>query len=118
MSSWRWRYHLRAVVSLQIFLDDTPEADSLPRDKVSEFLISIKRGLGIRYLEHLIEDLQEMSPAFHDRLVTLFLEAASDPSIEVSQQEETRDKLVRFLEESDQYMPERVFARLRDSTSM
>lgn len=75
----------------------------------------MKRDLGIRYLEHLINDLQEMSPTFHDRLVTLYLEAASDSAVQESQRKEVRDKLVTFLEASDQYMPERVLAKLSQS---
>jgi Vam6/Vps39-like protein vacuolar protein sorting-associated protein 39 len=84
---------------------------------VLEFLVSTKRDLGIRYLEHLIDDLQEMSPAYHDRLVMLYLDAASDLSLDEHQRQGIRDKLVKFLEDSDQYMPERVLARLQHSTS-
>jgi hypothetical protein len=97
---------------MKIFLDDTPEAESLPRGRVVDYLTSIKRDLGIRYLEHLINDLQEMSPAFHDRLVTLYLDEASDQSGNDYHRTEIREKLVKFLEDSDQYMPERVLAKL------
>lgn len=101
---------------MEIFLDDTPEAESLPRDRVVDYLASIKRDLGIRYLEHLINDLQEMSPAFHNRLVTLYFEEASDTSLDESRRMEVRERLVKFLEESDQYMPERALAKLSRST--
>lgn len=77
-----------------------------------DYLASVKRDLGIRYLEHLINDLQEMSPTFHDRLVTLYLEEASDLSNNEVHRTKVREKLVKFLEESDQYMPERVLAKL------
>lgn len=87
----------------------------MPRGPVVDYLISIKRDLGIRYLEHLIHDLQEMSPSFHDRLVTLYLEEASDSAVNEKQRNEVREKLVKFLEESDQYMPERVLAKLSRS---
>jgi len=66
-------------------------------------------------LEHLIHDLQEMSPSFHDRLVTLYLGKASDSAADEKQRNEVREKLVKFLEESDQYMPERVLAKLSRS---
>ena len=69
-------------------------------------------------MEHLINDLQEMSPTFHDRLVTLYLEEASDSAIPDNQRKEVREKLVTFLEESDQYMPERVLAKLSRSISI
>ena len=88
----------------------------MPRGPVVDYLTSIKRDLGIRYLEHLVNDLQEMSPSFHDRLVTLYLDEASDSSIDESRRNEVRERLVKFLEESDQYMPERVLAKLSRST--
>ena len=98
-------------------MDDTPEAESLPRGGVVEYLASIKKDLAISYLEHLITDLQEMSPTFHDRLVSLYFEKASDLQLIDKQRGEVREKLVKFLEESDQYMPERVLARLQNGTS-
>ena len=103
---------------MKIFLDDTPEAESLPRPRVIEYLASIKRYLAIRYLEHLINDLQEMSPTFHDRLVSLYLDEASDKSVNEDQRNQIREKLINFLEDSDQYMPERVLAKLSHSISL
>ena len=103
---------------MKIFLDDTPEAESLPRARVIEYLASIKRDLAIRYLEHLIKDLQEMSPTFHDRLVSLYLDEASDKSVNEDQRNQIREKLVNFLEDSDQYMPERVLGKLSDGISL
>ena len=100
-----------------IFLDDTPEAESLPRGRVIDYLSSIKHDLAIRYLEHLINDLQEMSPTFHDRLVSLYLDEAADSSVSLEQRNQVREKLVNFLEDSDQYMPERVLAKLSQSIS-
>jgi hypothetical protein len=100
-----------------IFLDDTPEAESLPRGRVIDYLASIKRDLAIRYLEHLINDLQEMSPTFHDRLVSLYLDEAAHSSVSLEQRNQVREKLVNFLEDSDQYMPERVLAKLSQSIS-
>jgi Vam6/Vps39-like protein vacuolar protein sorting-associated protein 39 len=78
-------------------------------------LVSVKRDLAIRYLEHLIDDLQEMSPTFHDRLVLLYLDEASDQSVSQDQRTQVREKMVTFLEESDQYMPERALAKLSNS---
>lgn len=80
-----------------------------------EYLASIRRELGIRYLEHLIHDLQDMSPTFHDRLVSLYLDEASDTSLDVEQIQKVRGKMVDFLERSDQYMPERALAKLSNS---
>lgn len=77
--------------------------------------MSIKRELAIRYLEHLIKDLQEMSPTFHDRLVSLYLDEATDLQLPDEYRSQVRERLVKFLEETDQYYPERVLAKLADS---
>jgi Vam6/Vps39-like protein vacuolar protein sorting-associated protein 39 len=82
---------------------------------VLEFLVSVKRALAIRYLEHLIHDLHELSPLFHDRLVSLYLDEASDVAVAQDCRAAIRDKTVEFLEESEQYMPERTLARLSRS---
>lgn len=77
--------------------------------------MSIKRELAIRYLEHLINDLQEMSPTFHDRLVSLYLDEATDLQLPDEYRSQVRERLVKFLEETDQYYPERVLAKLSHS---
>jgi Vam6/Vps39-like protein vacuolar protein sorting-associated protein 39 len=108
---------LVACPANEVFLDDTPEAESLPRGKVLEFLVSMKRDLGIRYLEHIINDLNELSPMFHDRLVSLYLDEASESTSAAGHRAEIREKMVKFLEVSEQYMPERALGRLSRSTS-
>jgi hypothetical protein len=69
-------------------------------------------------LEHLVQDLQEMSPTFHDRLVALYFDEAADRRLDKDHQNKVREKLVKFLEDSDQYMPERVLARLQSSNPL
>ena len=113
-----WKYAPLESDLIKIFLDDTPEAESLPRARVIEYVASIKRDLAIRYLEHLINDLQEMDPTFHDRLISLYLDEASDVSVKEDQQKQIREKMVKFLEQSDQYMPERVLAKLSHSVTI
>jgi Vam6/Vps39-like protein vacuolar protein sorting-associated protein 39 len=61
----------------------------------------------------LINDLGDLSPSFHDSLVALYLDEAS--SLQGDKKDEIRGKLASFLEKSDQYMPERVLARLSKS---
>lgn len=59
-----------------------------------------------------------MSPTFHDRLVVLYFDEATDRRLDKDHQHKVREKLVKFLEDSDQYMPERVLARLQGSTPL
>jgi Vam6/Vps39-like protein vacuolar protein sorting-associated protein 39 len=81
-----------------------------------DFLANIKKALAIHYLEHLIQDLNDMTPSFHDRLISLYLDEIANPSTPLEQRHQTREKLENFLEESTQYVPERILARLPNST--
>jgi len=54
-----------------------------------------------------------MSPNFHDRLVALYFDEAADRTVDKDHRNEVREKVLKFLEDSDQYMPERVLAWLQ-----
>lgn len=58
-------------VSLQIF---TSEDVELPRSAVADYLEDIEPSLCARYLVFLIEERNEISPAFHDRLAELYID--------------------------------------------
>ena len=60
---------------LKIF---TAEVVELPRSKVADFLEEeLDPALCARYLEYLIDEREETSTLFHDRLAELYLEMAS-----------------------------------------
>jgi hypothetical protein len=59
-----------------------------------------------------------MSPTFHDRLVSLYLDEVTDLHLPEDHRIQVRDRLVKFLEETDQYYPERVLAKLSHSTTI
>ena len=50
----------------------------LPRGQVADFLMGISATLCIGFLEHLIDEIGENDPAFHDRLADLYLKGALD----------------------------------------
>uniref|UniRef100_A0A7N6BB38 CNH domain-containing protein n=1 Tax=Anabas testudineus TaxID=64144 RepID=A0A7N6BB38_ANATE len=59
---------------LKIFTEDLTEVETLPRDKVLNFLTEGFRDLAIPYLEHIIYMWDEKGPAFHNVLIQLYLE--------------------------------------------
>jgi Vam6/Vps39-like protein vacuolar protein sorting-associated protein 39 len=54
----------------QVFTADEPE---LPREPVADFLESIDPQICARFLEYLIQEREEQSMVFHDRLAELYL---------------------------------------------
>ncbi|KAI8958278.1 SPX domain-containing protein [Daldinia sp. FL1419] len=87
---------------MEIFLADSENAETLPRERVVQYLGAIDANLEIRYLMHIITELEDGTPDFHNRLVELLIQALK---------EDERDKLwnerlnglVEFLKASQQY---------------
>uniref|UniRef100_A0A669EDG3 VPS39 subunit of HOPS complex n=1 Tax=Oreochromis niloticus TaxID=8128 RepID=A0A669EDG3_ORENI len=58
---------------LKIFTEDLTEVESLPRDKVLQFLKDGFKELAIPYLEHIIYVWEEKGPEYHNVLIQLYL---------------------------------------------
>lgn len=61
-------------IFIQIFTEDLTEVETLPRDKVLNFLRDGFTELAIPYLEHIIYVWDEKGPEFHNVLIQLYLE--------------------------------------------
>jgi len=48
-------------LGMEIFLADTENAETLPRDKVVSFLQGIDVNLAVKYLEHVINELNDLT---------------------------------------------------------
>jgi hypothetical protein len=57
----------------EIFTADEPEVEALPREQVVNFLSKHNSSACVGYLEHVINDLGDASPDFHDKLAELYL---------------------------------------------
>ncbi|RVX73243.1 hypothetical protein B0A52_02371 [Exophiala mesophila] len=97
----QWPLEVKPNLALEIFLADTEIAESLPRDKVLSFLEPLDKGLAQRYLEHVVDELDDQTPELHQKLVTIYLQRLKDPDLE--NRPETLDKLLTLLRTSDQY---------------
>lgn len=60
----------------KIFVADEPEVEALPRHEVAQYLEDLHKPACIQYLEHIVNELGEAGPDFHDKLVELYLEDA------------------------------------------
>lgn len=123
-----WVFSLSPSAGLDIFIADREEVERLPRHAVSNHLAKIApKEQYARYLEHIIHHLNENGPEFHERLIEIYMDrirqSRSDSVTENSdaskkERQEDYDKLIRFLENSSQYRPDRLLARIDDDESM
>ncbi|KAL4960697.1 putative vacuolar morphogenesis protein AvaB [Aspergillus stella-maris] len=110
-------------LGMEIFLADTENAETLPRQKVLDFLQGIDANLAVRYLEHVIEELNDLTPDLHQRLVVLYLDrlqkhkGSKEEFASEDDYVQWREKFIDMLKSSDQYSPSKVLGRLdRDDT--
>lgn len=113
----QWPLETEPGQAMEIFLGDTENAESLPRHKVLAFLESINKGLAQRFLEHVVDELNDLTPDLHQRLVTLYLERLKDGS--QSDRAEILDKFLTLLRTSEQYSPAKTLGLLpRDEPTL
>lgn len=103
-----WTLRSNPEMAMEIFLGDTENAETLPRDRVLKFLAGIDTALEVQYLDHIITELNETDPDFHNRLVELLIKQLKDASKKESW-EDQMERLVKFLKESRQYSLSRAF---------
>ncbi|KAJ5812442.1 Vacuolar sorting protein 39/Transforming growth factor beta receptor-associated domain 1 [Penicillium riverlandense] len=103
-----WPTRTNHELGMEIFLADTENAETLPRHQVLEFLENIDSSLAVQYLEHIIEEWNDMTPDLHQRLLILYLDRLSEG--------EVQKKFLAMLRDSEQYSPAKMLDRLdRDS---
>ncbi|KAK7032798.1 rab guanyl-nucleotide exchange factor [Favolaschia claudopus] len=109
-SSARWMFEKDSSMAFQIF---TSEDVELPRPEVADYLESIDPLLGIRYLEFLIEERQEESTAFHDRLAESYLKITLSCK-KRNDKDWTKHyaNLLRFIETTDRYRIDKLYSTL------
>ncbi|KAI9791854.1 MAG: Vacuolar morphogenesis protein 6 [Peltula sp. TS41687] len=106
-------------LGMDVFLADTENAENLPRERVLSFLQDVNPEFAVRYLEHLIEELNDMTPDFHQRLVGLYFEklkagdAHKRPGKWIFKNDFERrqwiDRMQQLLRSSNQYSTGKTF---------
>ncbi|KAK7183850.1 hypothetical protein DPSP01_004472 [Paraphaeosphaeria sporulosa] len=108
-----WPLRTDPKLGMEVFLADTENAETLPRHRVVEFLEKIDAKLAVKYLEHIIEELNDLTPDFHQKLVDLFLERLRTHDFSDDEEKQRwRVRLQTFLKTSTNYNTMRVFRQL------
>ncbi|KAK5988669.1 Vacuolar morphogenesis 6-like protein [Cladobotryum mycophilum] len=93
-----WTLKSNPEYAMEIFVGDTENAETLPRDRVIPFLRALDTKLELQYLEHVINELDDMTVEFHNRLVELYVSNLKDTEGN-KDWEGLMEKFVKFLRE-------------------
>ncbi|KAA8646908.1 hypothetical protein EYZ11_007535 [Aspergillus tanneri] len=118
-----WPLHEDPELGMEIFLADTENAETLPRHQVLDFLQQIDKKLAVQYLEHVIGELNDLTPDLHQRLLILYLDRLRKrktqewPFVNNDDRAEWLTKFLEMLKSSSQYSPAKLLDLLdRDET--
>ena len=113
-----WPLRTDSTLGMEVFLADTENAETLPRHRVLDFLQHVKQPLAVQYLEHIINELNDLTPDFHQRLIELYLEqlkaSPSQPCYieNAKERAHVQEKLQNLLRSSSQYNKNQTFRQL------
>ena len=115
----RWPLEVNPRMGMEIFTADSENAETLPRERVLQFLADLNPNLGLQYLEHVIDNLGDDTPEFHDQLIDLYMKKvdyeaslrkeSSRSDTETGSWQET---LEMFLQKSGSYDRHKILRRL------
>lgn len=101
-----WPIRKAPELGMEVFLADTENAETLPRSRVTEFLRGIDRKLVARYLEHIIHELNDTTPDFHQDLVNIYLDGLRSNDFKDNEEKNVwTGKTLDFLKRSKNYQP-------------
>lgn len=103
-----WPMRENSDLGMEIFLAETENAETLPRHRILAFLENIDPRLAIRYLEHVIQEWNDLAPDLHQHLLMLYLDRITADKSD----EECKRKFLAMLKESEQYSPAKTLDRL------
>lgn len=109
----RWPLKRDRELGMEVFIADTENAETLPRVKVLDFLQDIDRKLAVQYLEHIVNELNDTSPTFHQRLADTYIQDLKSDEFESEKQRRLwKDKALEFLRNSKNYQSYKALKQL------
>ncbi|KIK98408.1 hypothetical protein PAXRUDRAFT_823887 [Paxillus rubicundulus Ve08.2h10] len=112
-ASARWVFEQDGEMAFKIFTSDDVE---LPRGPVTDYLEKIDPQIASHYLEYLIDEREETSVGFHDRLTELYLGITMNARKrgDEKKRSEVYAKLLRFINTTESYRPARLYGLLSE----
>lgn len=107
-----WPLRKDPELGMEVFTADTENAEILPRQDVLRFLQRIDRNLAVRYLEHIIQELNDTTPDFHQKLVNTYIETLrADVFTDNAERDKWQEKTLAFLK-TGKYQPYKALGLL------
>ena len=108
-----WPLKKDPELGMEVFMADTENAETLPRQPVLGFLQRIDGILAVKYLEHIIQELNDTTPRFHQRLVEIYIESLKADSFDSDEDRVVwKNKTLDFLRSSNNYQAYRALELL------
>ena len=108
-----WPIRKDPDLGMEVFLADTENAETLQRPRVLEFLQNIDKNLATRYLEHIIQELNDTTRDFHQRLVDIYIERLKSGDFATDEDQAAwKEKTLEFLKTSKEYQPYKAIQKL------
>ena len=109
----RWPLEKDPELAMDVFTADTENAETLPRQKVLTFLQSIDRRLAVKYLEHIIHELNDTTNEFHQRLADIYIEGLKADEFKThNERDRWKEKALAFLRGSKNYQAYKTLNQL------
>lgn len=108
-----WPLNEDPNLGMEVFLADSERAETLPRQKVLDFLEKKDKALAIRYLKHVTQELNDTTPKFHQRLAEDYIGyLKKQGTASQKTQPELADNAHEFLRSSRYYQPYKALQML------
>ncbi|KAL8772402.1 MAG: hypothetical protein Q9209_002353 [Squamulea sp. 1 TL-2023] len=108
-----WPLDVDPQLGMEVFLADSENAETLPRQRVLNFLSSKDRALAEKYLKHIIEELNDTTPSFHQKLVEIYIQGLKEDTFtDQSSREQWEEHALSFLRSSRYYQPYKALQML------
>lgn len=107
-----WPIEENPDIGMEVFLADSDNAENLDRQKVMSFLADLGTKYEITYLEHIVNELDDKTLAFHQHLVELYVERIKSSLVEAEEKANIKTRLEAFLGVSKSYSQGQTFRLL------
>ncbi|PPR05963.1 hypothetical protein CVT24_004627 [Panaeolus cyanescens] len=107
----RWVFETDSEMAFQIF---TSEDVELPKKAVADYLEGLDPKLCAKYLEYQLQERQEETPAYHDRLAELYLSMtlSSKKKNDEKNRKDSYSKLLAFINTNQHISVERIYGQV------